>query len=62
MIFMKKIRIGICGYGNLGKGAELAVRQNDDMELAAVFTRRNPAELKIKTEGVPVVSTDDAEA
>lgn len=59
---MKKIRIGICGYGNLGKGAELAVRQNDDMELAAVFTRRNPAELKIKTDGVPVVSTDDAEA
>lgn len=36
------IRIGILGYGNLGKGVELAVRQNDDMELAAVYTRRNP--------------------
>lgn len=48
------IRIGICGYGNLAKGVELAVRNNDDMELAAVFTRRDPEKIKIKTEGVPV--------
>ena len=39
---MSKIRIGIAGYGNLGKGVELAIRQNDDMELAGVFTRRAP--------------------
>lgn len=48
------IRIGICGYGNLAKGVELAVKNNDDMELAAVFTRRDPEKIKIKTEGVPV--------
>ena len=48
------IRIGICGYGNLAKGVELAVRNNDDMELVAVFTRRDPEKIKIKTEGVPV--------
>ena len=36
------MRIGIYGYGNLGRGVEAAVRQNDDMELVAVFTRRNP--------------------
>ena len=52
------IRIGIYGYGNLGKGVELAVRQNPDMALAAVFTRRDPAALHIKTPGVPVVSAD----
>ena len=45
------IRIGICGYGNLAKGVELAVRNNDDMELVAVFTRRDPEKIKIKTEG-----------
>ena len=39
---MSKVRIGIAGYGNLGKGVELAIRQNDDMELAAFFTRRDP--------------------
>lgn len=53
------IRIGILGYGNLGKGVELAVKAAPDMELAAVFTRRDPASLKIKTEGVPVVSVDN---
>ena len=37
---MEKIRIGIAGYGNLGKGVEMAIRQNADMELAGVFTRR----------------------
>ena len=37
-----RIRIGIYGYGNLGRGVESAIRQNEDMELAAVFTRRDP--------------------
>lgn len=50
------------GYGNLGRGVEMAVRQNDDMELVAVFTRRNPEALKIRTAGVPVYSADEAEA
>lgn len=59
MIIMDKIRIGIAGYGNLGRGTELAVRQNPDMELACVFTRRDPASLKILTEGVPVYSMKD---
>ena len=56
------IRIGILGYGNLGKGVEYAVRQNDDMKLAAVFTRRDPSSVKIMTEGVPVYSVNDAPA
>ena len=43
------IRIGILGYGNLGRGVECAVRQNPDMELSAVFTRRDPAEVSILT-------------
>ena len=55
------IRVGIYGYGNLGKGVEAAIRQNSDMTLAAVFTRRNPATLKIKTEGVPVLNIVKAE-
>lgn len=50
------IRIGILGYGNLGKGVESAICQNPDMELAAVFTRRNPEDLKIRMENVPVLS------
>ena len=54
------IRIGIYGYGNLGRGIECAIRQNPDMTLAAVFTRRNPADLKIATEGVPVYHADTA--
>ncbi|MCR5671621.1 MAG: diaminopimelate dehydrogenase [Butyrivibrio sp.] len=54
------IRIGIMGYGNLGRGVELAVAAAPDMELVAVFTRRDPSSLKIKTAGVPVVSADDA--
>ena len=44
---MKKVRIGIAGYGNLGKGVELAIKQNDDTELVAVFTRRNPETVKL---------------
>lgn len=54
------MRIGIVGYGNLGRGVEAAIRQNPDMELVAVFTRRPPESLKIMTEGVPVLSLDDA--
>ena len=49
-----KTRIGIFGYGNLGRGIENAIRQNSDLSLVAVFTRRDPASLKIGTEGVPV--------
>ena len=56
-----KTRIGIYGYGNLGRGVESAIRQNDDMELCAVFTRRDPSTLKINTAGVPVLHVDDAE-
>ena len=48
------IKIGILGYGNLGRGVECAIKQNDDMSLAAVFTRRDPASVRILTEGVPV--------
>ena len=54
------IRIGIFGYGNLGKGVECALRQNADMELKAVFTRRNPDSVRILTEGVPVYHADKA--
>lgn len=54
------IRIGISGYGNLGKGVECAIKHNPDMELAAVFTRRDPSSLKVLTEGVKVYSADDA--
>lgn len=52
------IRVGILGYGNLGKGIESAITQNPDMELVAVFTRRNPASVVIRTEGVSVLHTD----
>ena len=54
------IKIGIAGYGNLGRGVECAVKQNPDMTLAAVFTRRNPADVSILTEGVPVCRIEDA--
>ncbi len=54
------IKIGIAGYGNLGRGVECAVKQNPDMTLAAVFTRRNPEDVKILTEGVPVCRMEDA--
>ena len=54
------IRIGIMGYGNLGKGIECAIRQNEDMELRAVFTRRSPETVKILTENVPVYHADEA--
>ena len=54
-------RIGIYGYGNLGRGVEAAIKQNDDMDLVAVFTRRNPDSVKINTDGVKVYSIDDIE-
>ena len=54
------IRIGILGYGNLGKGIECAVKQNPDMELVAVFTRRAPESVKILTPGVAVYHVDEA--
>ena len=56
-----KIRVGIYGYGNLGRGAELAIAQNPDMELVGVFTRRTPETLKIYSENVPVYHVSDAE-
>ncbi|MBR2042718.1 MAG: diaminopimelate dehydrogenase [Clostridia bacterium] len=55
------IRIGIFGYGNLGRGIEAAVHKNSDMTLAAVFTRREPSALKINTDGVPVVHVSEVE-
>ena len=54
------IRIGIMGYGNLGRGIECAIKQNSDMELVAVFTRRSPETVRILTEGVNVYHVDDA--
>lgn len=54
------IRIGIFGYGNLGRGVEAAIRQNSDLSLVAVFTRRNPETVTLKTEGVPVYHIDKA--
>ena len=56
---MRKIRIGIVGCGNIGRGVEQAIKRNQDMELAAVFTRRDPASVKVATEGAKVVHMDD---
>ncbi len=56
------IKIGILGYGNLGKGVECAIKHNPDMELKAVFTRRDPSSLSILTEGAKVYSVADAPA
>ena len=56
------IKIGILGYGNLGKGVECAIKHNPDMELKAVFTRRDPSSLSILTEGAKVYSVEDAPA
>lgn len=54
------IRIGIYGYGNLGRGVESAIMQNSDMELVAVFTRRDPSTVKLINKNVPVYKTEDA--
>ena len=56
---MSKIRIGIVGYGNIGRGVEQAIKRNEDMELSVVFTRRDPASVKVATEGAKVVHMDD---
>ncbi len=56
------IRIGIFGYGNIGKGIECAIKQNPDMELAAVFTRRDPATVKTVFGETPVVAASDVES
>jgi diaminopimelate dehydrogenase len=54
-----KIRIGIAGYGNLGRGVESAIAQNSDMELVGVFTRRDPGSVKLLNASVPVHKIDD---
>lgn len=53
------MKIGILGYGNLGKGIECAMKQNPDCELKAVFTRRDPSTVKLLTAGVPVYNVKD---
>ena len=53
------MKIGILGYGNLGKGIECAIKQNPDCELIAVFTRRDPSTVKLLTAGVPVYNVKD---
>ena len=58
---MSNIKIGIIGYGNLAKGAECAIAQNPDMELVAVFTRRDPASVSVLTPNVPVLSIEEAD-
>ena len=58
---MDKIKIGIVGYGNIGRGVEQAIKRNDDMELAAVFTRRDPSTVRILTEGAAVCNVKDVE-
>ncbi len=59
---MDKIKIGIVGYGNIGKGVEKAIARNEDMELAAVFTRRDPSMVEIETKTAEVKSMDDMKA
>ena len=56
------IRVGISGYGNLGRGVECALKQNSDMKLSAVFTRRPPETVKILTEGIPVYPASEIAA
>lgn len=54
-----KIKVGIVGYGNLGRGAEIAVSKNPDMELVAIFTRRDPAQIETVHEHIAVHSQSD---
>lgn len=54
------ISLGIVGYGNLARGAECAIRQNPDLKLTAVFTRRDPADVQILSPGVPVLPVSEA--
>ena len=55
---MKKIKIAICGYGNLGKGIEKEITKSKDMELVGIFTRRDPNSLKINS-STPVIRIDE---
>ena len=55
---MEKIRIAICGYGNLGKGIESEIKKSKDMEFVGIFTRRNPSTLKIASD-TPVISINE---
>ena len=55
------IRIGILGYGNLGRGVESAIAHNEDMELVGIFTRRNPENVKVRTAGVKVLGASELE-
>ena len=55
---MDKIKIAICGYGNLGKGIESEIPKSKDMELVAIFTRRNPESLVAKS-SVPIININD---
>ena len=57
---MSKIKIGIVGYGNLGKSAEIGIRQQEDMELKGIFTRRDPGSLMLATPGVKAYSLEAA--
>lgn len=57
---MNKIKVGICGYGNLGKGVELAIHNNSDMQLVGIFTRRNPSSLTPLYDDSKIFSIDDA--
>lgn len=59
---MSKTRVAILGYGNLGKGVEFGIRQNEDMELVAILSRRDPKTITPATPGVPVYSVDDVES
>lgn len=56
------IRIGISGYGNLSKGVEAAIKNSNDLELVAVFTRRDPKSVEIRTAGVPVIAESEIES
>jgi len=58
---MSKIKLGITGYGNVGRGVEYAISQNEDMELAAIFTRRNPDNILPVTDGVKVYRVEEVE-
>ena len=55
------MKLGILGYGNLGRGVEYAVKQNDDVDLVAIFTRRNPDDLNVLTANIPVLNVSEIE-
>ncbi|NMA94482.1 MAG: diaminopimelate dehydrogenase [Clostridiales bacterium] len=55
-----KIKLGIVGYGNVGRGVRLAIEQNEDMDLVGIFTRRAPDSLRIRDSNIQVVNTNSA--